>query len=248
MDDPITEIGGSARPLPVTSHTALAAIRDGDPARRDAELEKLIEIYWKPVYGLVRRTWAASNEDAKDLTQDFFTSVVLQDSFAERYSKAKGSFRGYLKGALRNFLSKHSRDAGREKRGGHVVIRSLTLPDGSLDGLVPDLHQMRPDEVFDSTWRRVVLDRASRDLEQKLAAQGKQKYFEVFRRYDLDPEDGSVSYETLARELKISADDVKNYLTRAREEFRNSVRALLCQSVGTPEALAEEWDALFGGA
>ena len=51
----------------------------------------------------------------------------------------------------------------------------------------------------------------------------------------------------MARELRISADDVKNYLTRSREEFRNAVRSVLCESVGSPEDLSAEWDALFGG-
>src|SRR5205814_5812141 len=69
MDDPQTEIGGNGRQLPVTSHTALASIRSGDPLRRDAELERLVQLYWKPVYSLIRRAWAATNEDAKDLTQ-----------------------------------------------------------------------------------------------------------------------------------------------------------------------------------
>ena len=114
MDDPQTEIGGNGRQLPVTSHTALASIRSGDPQRRDAELERLVQTYWKPVYSLIRRAWAATNEDAKDLTQDFFATVVLQDNFAERYAPSRGSFRGYLKGALRNFLSKRSRDDSRE--------------------------------------------------------------------------------------------------------------------------------------
>jgi len=93
----------------------------------------------------------------------------------------------------------------------------------------------------------VVLDRATRLLGERLEAQGKRLYYEVFKRYDLDAVDGVTSYETVARELRISIDDVKNYLTRSREEFRNAVRSILCESVGGPEDLSREWDALFGG-
>jgi len=247
MDDPQTEIGGNGRQLPVTSHTALASIRSGDPQRRDAELERLVQTYWKPVYSLVRRAWAATNEDAKDLTQDFFALVVLQENFAERYSKARGSFRGYLKGALRNFLSKRSRDDSREKRGGGVRITSLTIKDSDLEEVLPDESAQRPEEIFDNAWRTVVLDRATRLLGERLEAQGKRVYYEVFRRYDLEAEDGVTSYETVAKDLRISVDDVKNYLTRSREEFGNAVRTILCESVGSPEDLSREWDALFGG-
>jgi RNA polymerase sigma factor (sigma-70 family) len=246
MDDPQTEIGGSGRQLPVTSHTALASIRSGDPLRRDAELERLVQLYWKPVYSLIRRAWATTNEDAKDLTQDFFATVVLQDNFAERYAPSKGSFRGYLKGALRNFLSKRSRDGSREKRGGGVRITSLTIRDSDLEEVLPDDQALRPDEIFDSAWRTVVLDRATRLLGERLEAQGKKAYYEVFRRYDLESVDGVTSYETVARELRLSVDDVKNYLTRSREEFRNAVRSILCESVGSPEDLSQEWDSLFG--
>ena len=246
MEDPQTEIGGSARQLPVTSHTALASIRSGDPVRRDAELERLVQLYWKPVYTLIRRAWASANEDAKDLTQDFFATVVLQDNFAERYSPARGSFRGYLKGALRNFLSKRSRDDSREKRGGAVRITSLTIRDSDLEEVLPDDQALRPDEIFDSAWRSVVLDRATRLLGERLEAQGKRAYFEVFKRYDLELVEGVNSYESIARELRLSVDDVKNYLTRSREEFRNAVRSILCESVGSPEDLSQEWETLFG--
>jgi RNA polymerase sigma factor (sigma-70 family) len=248
MDDPQTEIGGSGRQLPVTSHTALASIRSGDPQRRDAELERLVQAYWKPVYSLIRRAWAATNEDAKDLTQDFFATVVLQDNFAERYTQARGSFRGYLKGALRNFLSKRSRDDSREKRGGGVRVTSLTIRDSDLEEVLPDDQALRPDEIFDSAWRTVVLDRATRLLGERLEAQGKRVYYEVFKRYDLEAVDGATSYDAIAKELRISVDDVKNYLTRSREEFRNAVRSILCESVGSPEDLSQEWEALFGGS
>lgn len=247
MEDPQTEIGGSGRQLPVTSQTALASIRSGDPVRRDAELERLVGLYWKPVYSLIRRAWAATNEDAKDLTQDFFANVVLQENFAERYTPARGSFRGYLKGALRNFLSKRSRDDSREKRGGGVRVTSLTIRDSDLEEILPDDQALRPDEIFDSAWRTVVLERATRLLSERLEAQGKRLYFEVFKRYDLESEDGVTSYEAIARELRLSVDDVKNYLTRSREEFRNAVRSILCESVGSPEDLSLEWNALFGG-
>lgn len=246
MDDPFTEIGGAARQLPTTSHTALSSIRGADPVRRNAELERLAQLYWKPVYALIRRAWASTNEDAKDLTQDFFAEVVLRDGFAERYSPERGSFRAYLKGALRNFLSKQSRDASREKRGGGVQPVSLQIREADLQEVVPDDQTLRPEEAFDRTWRTVVLGRATQLLEARLAAQGKGAYFQVFRRYDLEPAEGEVSYEALARELRLSVDDVKNYLTRSREEFRRAVRTVLCESVASPEDLAAEWEALFG--
>jgi RNA polymerase sigma factor (sigma-70 family) len=246
MDERFTEIGGAAHQLPTTSHTALAVLREGDPARREAELARLAQLYWKPVYALIRRSWAATNEDAKDLTQDFFAEVVCGSPFAERYTPERGSFRSYLKGALRNFLAKRSRDASREKRGGHVSHVSLQIQDADLQEVLPDAETLGPEEAFDRAWRSVVLARATHLLRERLAAQGKSLYFEVFRRYDLESDGEGASYESVARELGLSVDDVKNYLTRSREEFRRAVRAVLCESVAGPEDLSAEWEALFG--
>ncbi|HXG59730.1 MAG TPA: sigma-70 family RNA polymerase sigma factor [Planctomycetota bacterium] len=246
MDERFTEIGGAAHQLPTTSHTALAVLREGDPARREAELARLAQLYWKPVYALIRRSWAATNEDAKDLTQDFFAEVVCGSPFAERYTPERGSFRSYLKGALRNFLAKRSRDASREKRGGHVSHVSLQIQDADLQEVLPDAEALGPEEAFDRAWRSVVLARATHLLRERLAAQGKSLYFEVFRRYDLESDGEGASYESVARDLGLSVDDVKNYLTRSREEFRRAVRSVLCESVAGPEDLSAEWEALFG--
>jgi len=246
MDERFTEIGGAAHQLPTTSHTALASLHNGDPAVRDAERERLIQLYWKPVYALIRRAWAPTNEDAKDLTQDFFAEVVLRGGLVEHYSPDRGSFRAYLKGALRNFLSKRSRDEARLKRGGGVHVASLQVRDSDLEEVLSDDQAVPPEEAFDRAWRGVVLNRATQLLESRLSAQGKLVYFEVFRRYDLESEDGRTSYDSVARALGLSVDDVKNYLTRSREEFRRAVRTVLCESVASPEDLSAEWDALFG--
>jgi RNA polymerase sigma factor (sigma-70 family) len=248
MADRHTEIGGEAHQLPPTAYSALAVLREGDPAKRDAGLEKLVQLYWKPVYFLVRRGWATTNEDAKDMTQDFFAEVVFKATFAERYSAGKGSFRAYLKGALHNFLAKRARDENREKRGGGVRHTSLQIRESDLEDLLPDESQLKPEEVFDRAWRRLILTRATRAMEERLNAANKRVYYEVFRRYDLDATQEGVSYERIARDLGISTDDVKNYLTRAREEFRQAVRSILCESVGGPDELAAEWNALFGSA
>ena len=79
MGDLNTEIGGPGRPLPTTEHPLLASIREGDPRRRDAELERLVGLYWKPVYKFVRLKFRKGNEEAKDLTQAFFASAIERD-------------------------------------------------------------------------------------------------------------------------------------------------------------------------
>jgi RNA polymerase sigma factor (sigma-70 family) len=246
MGDVDTRIGGAAGEFPTTRDSVLAPFIGGDPGGPDRDLERLITLYWKPVYGLIRRAAARANEDAKDLTQEFFTRVVLEGTLAERYTPDKGTFRAYLKTAVRNFLRNEHRDGTRLKRGGAGMILSLEFRDADLARLLPDDQALPPEELFDRAWRGVVLGRAVQLLQERFAAQGKPDVFEVFRLYDLEADGGGVSYESVARELRLGVDTVKNHLTRAREEFRHAVRAVVCGTVADSRDLTNELRELFG--
>jgi RNA polymerase sigma factor (sigma-70 family) len=236
MGDIDTRIGGAAGEFPTTRQSAIVPSSGGS----DPGLGRLIALYWKPVYCLIRRAGPRANEEAKDLTQEFFTRIVLEGSLTDRYTPDKGSFRAYLKTAIRNFLRNEHRDGTRLKRGGTSAPIPLEAGDTDLTRLVPDLDALPPEELFDRAWRDVVLARAVQIVQQAL----KPQVFDVFRRYDL--EGGDVSYETLARELGLTADTVKNHLTRAREEFRQAVRSVVCATVADPRDLSGELRELFG--
>lgn len=246
MGDLETRMGGPAGGFPSTRQSVLAALGDLRPGGRDRDLERLISLYWKPVYCLIRSLGTRRNEDAKDLTQEFFTRVVLEGTLAERYTPDKGSFRAYLKASVRNFLHNEHRDATRMKRGGEASSSSLQIGDVDLLEFVPDAQALPPEELFDEAWRSVVLGKALHLLEERLAAEGRPAVFEVFRRYELESDGAEPSYESVGRALQLSADTVKNHLTRAREEFRRAVRAVVCATVADPAALSSELRELFG--
>ncbi|HVE42090.1 MAG TPA: sigma-70 family RNA polymerase sigma factor [Planctomycetota bacterium] len=246
MGDLDTRMGGAGGSFPTTRQSVLASLGDLTPAGRDRDLERLISLYWKPVYCLIRRSGARSNEDAKDLTQDFFVRVVLQGSLAERYTPDKGSFRAYLKTAVRNFVRNEHRDGIRLKRGGEASPLALEIGDVDLTEVLPDAHARPPEELFDAAWRSVVLGKAVQLLRERFAAEGKPELFEVFRRYDLEDDGASASYESVGKALGIGPDTVKNHLTRAREEFRTAVRSVVCATVADPKNLSTELQELFG--
>jgi len=116
-----TEIGGGDRAFPSTSLSALGSTQD------------LIAQYWKPVYCVIRSSWAKSNEDAKDLTQEFFSRTVLEGDLARTFDPTRGSFRAFLKGALQNFMRNAARDASAQKRGGTVRTLRLDADNAELD-------------------------------------------------------------------------------------------------------------------
>ncbi|HEX7899613.1 MAG TPA: sigma-70 family RNA polymerase sigma factor [Planctomycetota bacterium] len=238
MGDLETRMGGPAGEFPSTRQSVLAP----GGAGRDPDLERLVGLYWKPVYGLIRQSGARSNEDAKDLTQEFFTRVVLEGALAERYTPEKGSFRAYLRTSVRNFLRNEHRDATRLKRGADRPPAALQIGEVDLLELVPDAQALPPDALFDAAWRSVVLGKAVQILRERLDA----AVFDVFRRYDLEDDGAQASYESVGRALGISPDTVKNHLTRAREEFRDAVRAVVCATVADPKDLTAELRELFG--
>jgi len=98
-----TAIGGPDTAFRTTVWSDILAA--GDPAHpRSRDLMALLlRTYWKPAYMYVRTMWKANVEDAKDLTQAFFARLLEKD-FCARLRPERGSFRGYLKRALKNFL------------------------------------------------------------------------------------------------------------------------------------------------
>src|SRR6185295_8801741 len=98
-----TVMGGTSPSMPVTHWTqVLSAGNPASPLQREA-LDRLVESYWRPVYVYIRRAWRRDVEEAKDLTQAFFARLLEKETFA-RADPARGSFRAYLKTALKHFL------------------------------------------------------------------------------------------------------------------------------------------------
>src|SRR5689334_18045515 len=119
-----TSIGGNHSRFPQTRRSAIVNIQSQDTSLRECAVEALITAYWKPIYKYVRIRWNRSNEDAKDLTQAFFTRALEKDFFRS-YDPAKARFRTYLRTCLEAFLSNENKAAGRMKRGGAASIVAL---------------------------------------------------------------------------------------------------------------------------
>jgi RNA polymerase sigma factor (sigma-70 family) len=227
MNFPETDIGGGARRFPTT---VWAMLQEGE----EAQLQALVGRYWKPVYCFIRQSWGKGNEDAKDLTQEFFLKAVFEGGLVGKFEPGRGRFRSFLKAAVTNFLRDAAKSAARLKRGGDT--RRVDLA-----GELPDPGTATPEQAFDAQWKRIVLARAVELVEARV----KPEVFGVFRTYDLDGE--NVSYEDLAKRHGIRADTVKNYLTRARDEFRAAITEVVAETVGDTQDLAEEIRELFHG-
>ena len=97
--DDQTEMGGGQVRFLTTHWSLIEAVASEEKDENHALIGSLLKRYWKPVYCYLRRH-GYGNEEAKDLTQDFFHEVVLGRDLFQRADKSQGRFRSFLRVAL----------------------------------------------------------------------------------------------------------------------------------------------------
>ena len=95
------------------------------PGSRSA-LADLCRLYWYPLYAFVRRRGYTA-EDAQDLTQGFFLSLLERRSLRQVHPD-RGKFRSFLLASIKNYLSDAFQREKSIKRGGRIEFVPLDLP------------------------------------------------------------------------------------------------------------------------
>jgi RNA polymerase sigma factor (sigma-70 family) len=240
-----TIMGGPDRSFPTTIWSdILTAANPASPQSRN-KLEQLLLAYWRPVYVYIRVAWHKSIEDAKDLAQAFFTHL-LQKEYLGAVRPEKGSFRGYLKAALKHFLIDAERSAAARRPEGHLF--SIDASSQELAALGGG-ESSSPDEAYDREWFRGLVDAGIEDLRRALEQEQKGAYFEVFRIYCIDaPEDEEArpTYREVADRLGIKETDVRNYLSFCRRLLRRLLEQRIRNYVETDRDVDPELFAALG--
>lgn len=215
---------GAGREFPDTQWSQLLLLRDaGHPAYASA-MDGLARHYWKPVFHYVRALRRVSAEDAQDLTQEFF-AMLLRRHDLEKLEPQRGSFRGFLKTALRHFLA--SADRARSARLPRGGARLFPVDEAEREWIAGG--EATPEEAFDRAWSRQILQQAIEELKTVLTAEHREQAYELFRAYCLEPAGLSSAngrapepptYGELAGRFGISVDDVQNRLRAARQRLR----------------------------
>lgn len=242
-----TQIGGSQARFPLTQRSMIEAARGDDPAARDCAVKTLVDAYWKPIYKYIRMKWRASNEEAKDLTQGFF-ATLLEKGFVEKYVSQRASFRTFLRLCADGYVANERKSAGRQKRGGDHRFVSL-----DFDSAATEFSQVRQSEsneeaYFDRECLRSLLERATLSLRATCEASGKGVNFSLFERYDLhSAADGErPTYAQLADEFNLPVTQVTNHLSWTRRTFRRCALDALRKLIGDDEEFRDEARRLFG--
>ncbi len=240
-----TKMGGSNAVFPETRWSRLLSAVNSDSQVNRNALQELCLRYWKPVFAFVRSIRSVGIDEAKDLTQDFLMEMI-DGGLLERFTPERGSFRTYLKGAIRLFLREWHRDAQAQKRGGGRRLVSLDEESPATLEQIAVAPESKADTVFDQEWVHSLIDLAVDDLHHELTQAGKEIHFRVFEKHELrPPPEGAPSHQALADEFGVKASDVNHYLANCRKAMRERILNRLRDSVSSEQELQDEIRTLF---
>ena len=207
---------------------------------RDA-LAELCRTYWRPIFSFVRGR-GNSIEDAQDLTQDFFVTI-LKDDWLQHADRNRGRFRSLLLKSLQNFLIKAAEKSHTRKRGGGVEFVSwhdwMSEASSHLPVPAATLESLQPEGLFDLTWAATVVERALQRLREQCESKGKLWLFQTLSPHLTDERD-EVSYAELSAELGIADTAVKRQLHNMRQRYRSLLRDEVSQTVEDPADVDDE--------
>jgi RNA polymerase sigma factor (sigma-70 family) len=207
---------------------------------RDA-LAELCRTYWRPIFSFVSAR-GCSIEDAQDLTQDFFVTI-LKKNWLHHADRNRGRFRSLLLRSLQNFLINTAERTHARKRGGGVEFISwddwmaeapsqLSIPVQALDSLPPE-------RIFDLTWATTVVEHALQRLREECESRGKLWLFQALSPHLTDERD-EVSYADLSADLGVPEAVVKKQLHNMRQRYRSLLRDEVSRTVEDPADVDDE--------
>jgi RNA polymerase sigma factor (sigma-70 family) len=233
--------------FPATRWSAIEAARSADPVERRRAFDRIVSVYWKPIYKYIRARHLRSAEDAQDLTQEFFGSLFDRRTL-DAYEPRRARLRTFLRSCVDALVANADRDAGRLKRGGGM--RPLSLETELAEGELARTGLPSPERLndfFEREWVRSLFAAAVDQLRAACVAKGRDVVFSLFERYDLDDaQPGRPTYAELASEYGISVTDVTNHLAGARRDFRRISLELLRETTSSDDEFRREARALLG--
>jgi RNA polymerase sigma factor (sigma-70 family) len=238
-----TAIGGPGGGFPATRLSVVESLRSDDAAQRQRACERLVALYWKPLYKYVRIKWSRSSEDAQDLVQGFF-AVALERETLATFDPSRASLRTFLRLLVDRYASNQRKAAGRKKRGGGAVALDFEAAERELARVAspgPD-----PEELLRREWVRALFGECVGRLREELHGSGRPLQFRVFEAMDLEDGDSRPSYRELAAALGVTETKITNDLSAARRRFRVLVLETLREVTASEEEFRAEARAVLG--
>ncbi len=220
MSHPETALGGDDVRFRETLWSTVLRARDRRTPEGRAALDRLMRRYWKPVYFFVRRR-GRGVEDAKDLAQGFFTSLLERDAL-RGVEPGRGKFRSYLLTLLERFLANEREHAGAKKRGGGRA--AVPLDAAGAEAELARGAAESAEAAYERAWAAGVLARAFEALREDAQ-------FEVVRLRLVE----GLAPAAIGKRLRLGVREVDNALQRGKAKLRERVLAEVREEVGEGE-------------
>ncbi|MBI4658193.1 MAG: sigma-70 family RNA polymerase sigma factor [Verrucomicrobia bacterium] len=201
-------------------------------------MELLCRTYWYPLYAFVRRRGYGQDE-AQDLTQEFFVRLLDRRTLLQSAHPDKGRFRGFLVAAMKHFLANEWRDAHRLKRGGGCRFLSWDELNPEERYVLEPEATASPETVFDRSWAQTVAANALGRLRQEMEREGNGPRYECLKIY-LETDAVPSAYAETAAQLGLSESAVKSAIHRLRRRYAEIVRDEIAHTVQSLEEVDEE--------
>ena len=237
-----TDMGGVQQAFLTTHWSLIEDARSPEEDKDGALIGLLLERYWKPVYCYLRRK-GYHNEEAKDLTQDFFHEVVLGHHLIDKADPAKGRFRSFLLMALTRYLINRHAEETAQKRIPKDKLASLEMTDEPPEAY-HSASTLTPEDSFNYAWVSTLLERVLAEVESACHKDGKSVHWDLFNERILEPIMKDVeppSMDDLCHKYGIAGRiKASNMIVTVKRRLQ----AVFCQhlrdSVMTEEALGDE--------
>jgi DNA-directed RNA polymerase specialized sigma24 family protein len=219
-----------------TSWTLIQSASSGVSEESRQALATLCRAYWQPVYGFIRRH-GFDGEQSRDLTQGFFT-LLIEKNYLLEADRERGKFRSFLLTSVSHFLSNERDRAQALKRGGGQPPVSIDLAEAEAWHPPAARESETPESLFERRWALSVLHRVMTKLREEFIASGKETDFE--RLVPFLNKDSETGYETVAREMGVSAGALRVSVHRMRRRYRHLLREEIAETVSRPEEIDDE--------
>ena len=226
--------------FPATRWSLVLAAGTGDTEAARRALGELCQAYWYPLYAFVRRK-GLGPEDAEDVTQGFFESVIERESLLTA-APEHGRLRAFLLASIQNHVADLHRRKFAVKRGGDRVVlmdpqRAEELLSGEAAGDAP------PEAIFDRHWAQALVEAVLAEMAGYYARLGRGEMFAVLRVY-LEWNATAPPYAETAARLGSNEGAVRTAVHAMRQRFRQIIQRHIGETVSSAAEAQEEMEYL----
>ena len=228
-----------ATAFPTTHWNLVIQATEGQEEEASLALDEICNAYWQPIFAYLSAR-GFSKQDAEDLTQGYFSSVLRRQSLNHADSQ-RGKLRTFFLSDLKRFIADQKRHDSAQKRGGKAHFESL---DENLEREAFANESIDPETLYMKAWATTLIERATDSLKENYAASGKENVFELIADYLYGKNEG-IPYPEIAIALKTSISAARLTVFRLRQRFRAMLESEIAHTVESTNQVGEEIDFLF---